>query len=112
MWECVCCVAAFTNHSLVGCAHHTVSHLPFLIGENIEKEEYLDVWVDFNAQVYILRSKQDMWQQDQKLVMIFNILLSQHLITLLNVDIFLQCSWHGSSDIVWHVILKHGLSQC
>ena len=30
--------------------------------------------MDFNAQVYILRSKQDMWQQDQKLVMIFNIL--------------------------------------
>ena len=62
---------------LVGCAHHTVSHLPFLIGENIEKGICLDVWVDFNAQVYILRSKQDMWQQDQKLVMIFNILLSQ-----------------------------------
>ena len=40
--------------------------------------------------MYILRSKQDMWQQDQKLVMIFNILLSQQLITLLNVDIFLH----------------------
>ena len=33
--------------------------------------------MDFNAQVYMLRSKQDMWQHDQKLVMIFNILLSQ-----------------------------------
>ena len=84
---------------LVGCAHHTVSHLPFLIGENRERENCLNLCVDFNAQVNMLRSKQDMWQHDQKLVMIFNILLSQqhNFYSILTFFLYFFSCW-----ILWH----------